>query len=117
MWLPLVCYPVAIVVAASVRKLWTRFTALFDVTESISAQLVIIGCITAAATVSVVSGLHVGIRRLSEGNLALFVLLLLFALVTGPTLFQAELFVSSLGRYLQYLPETSFYPPPWRTAP
>ena len=48
-------------------------------------QLFLIAIITAAATLSLVSGVHRGIRRLSEMNLVLAVLLLLFVLAVGPT--------------------------------
>lgn len=58
---------------------------LVGVTESAGVQVVVIACITAAATASVVLGLDRGIRRLSELNVALATVLLLFVLVAGPT--------------------------------
>ncbi|MFI4916601.1 MAG: BCCT family transporter [Phycisphaerales bacterium JB060] len=75
--------------------------------QSSTAQVGIVIAITAVATVSVVSGVKVGIRRLSEGNIALMGLLLVFMLLAGPTIFQLDLFVSALGDYLQHLPELS----------
>jgi len=75
--------------------------------QTTGAQVAIIAGITLIATVSVVSGLKVGIRRLSEFNLGLFALILLFVLITGPTLFQIETFVASMGSYLQTLPTLS----------
>jgi len=79
------------------------------VPESIGSQLVIIGVITAMATLSVVSGLDVGIRRLSELNMGVAVLLLLFVLICGPTFFLLNAFVENLGSYLQHLPINSFW--------
>jgi choline/glycine/proline betaine transport protein len=82
-------------------------TRIAGVDQTLSIQITIIVVITAMATISVVSGLAVGIRRLSEFNLALFAFILLFALVVGPTVFQLDLFTSGLGYFIQTLPETS----------
>lgn len=76
--------------------------------QSVGIQIAIIAVITAIATVSVVSGLDVGIRRLSELNMGLAALLLLFVLVAGPTFFLLNAFVENLGTYLQHLPVNSF---------
>lgn len=75
---------------------------------SLPAQLVIIALITGVATVSVVSGLHVGIRRLSEFNLAVAGMLLVFVLVAGPTVTILETFTNGIGTYLQNFVATSF---------
>lgn len=82
-------------------------TRIAGVEQATDVQIILIAIITLIATVSVVSGIKVGIRRLSEFNLALLVFLLLFMLLTGPTVFQLDLFVSGIGRYVQTLPETS----------
>lgn len=60
-------------------------TRLFGAPETAWVQVVVIAVITAGATTSVVLGLDRGIRRLSELNVALATLLLLFVLVAGPT--------------------------------
>ena len=70
-------------------------------------QIVIIAAITLIATVSVVSGIKIGIRRLSEGNIGLMMVLLLFVFIAGPTVFQLDLLVAGLGRFVQTLPGTS----------
>jgi len=85
---------------------------IFGLPLGTRSQLLLIGAITALATISVVSGLHVGIRFLSQANLALGGALLVFVLVTGPTLYQLELFTSSLGAYLQALPAASLWVAP-----
>lgn len=51
--------------------------------------------------VSVVSGVSKGMKWLSNINLALVGLLMLFVLFTGPTLFLLREFVQSIGHYLQ----------------
>ena len=71
-------------------------------------QLLTIAVITTIATISVVTGLRVGIRRLSQLNMGLAALIFVFVLVAGPTLYILETFVSGIGEYLQNLPRASF---------
>ncbi len=82
---------------------------VFGVPESGTVQFIIIGTITAAATLSVVSGLDAGVKRLSEINLGIAGLLLLFVLIAGPTAFLLNAFVENIGTYVQHLPENSFW--------
>ena len=72
------------------------------------AVIAIILVITAAATVSVITGINVGIRRLSQLNLLLGSLLLAFLLGVGPTVFLLSSYVQSLGTYLAELPALTF---------
>jgi len=85
---------------------------LFGWPASTALQLGLIGGITAIATISVVSGLHVGIRFLSRSNVLLAAILLVFVLATGPTVYILDLFVASLGAYLQALPVFSLWTDP-----
>ena len=71
-------------------------------------QVILLGLVTLAATASVATGLNVGIRRLSELNIVLALLLLLFIVAVGPTLFLLSSFVQSLGLYASSLPEWTF---------
>ena len=82
---------------------------LLGVEQGTQQQVMLIAGITAIATLSVVSGLHLGIRYLSQFNIGLAGVILLFVLVAGPTIYIIELFVSSLGYYLQTLPRTSLW--------
>ncbi|MFC7374942.1 BCCT family transporter [Brachybacterium sp. GCM10030267] len=61
--------------------------------------IVLIVIISFLATLSVVSGVGVGIKWLSNINLSLAGLLMIVALVFGPTVFLAQNFVESLGFY------------------
>jgi choline/carnitine/betaine transport len=72
-------------------------------------QVVLIGIITAIATLSVAAGLDGGVRRLSEANLYLMGLLLGLMVVVGPTLYLLGTFVSSIGAYVGVLPELAFW--------
>ncbi|MFW6174833.1 MAG: BCCT family transporter [Chloroflexota bacterium] len=71
-------------------------------------QLLLIAGITLIATISVMTGLDKGIRRLSELNLVLALLLLVFVLVAGPTAFILSFFVQSIGDYVSSLAVLSF---------
>jgi choline/glycine/proline betaine transport protein len=70
--------------------------------------VVLIGAITLLAVVSVVTGLKKGIKWLSNANIGLAGALLLFVLITGPTLFIFRDFVQSIGLYFQELLQKSF---------
>jgi choline/glycine/proline betaine transport protein len=74
---------------------------LFDIPKGSEAQLVIIAVVTAAATLSLATGLSNGIRRLSELNMILAALLMVFVFVVGPTQFILDAFADNLGFYLR----------------
>ncbi len=80
---------------------------LFGVPLGNTTQIVLVIGITAIALVSVVAGLDAGVKRLSEINMALALLLMLFVIAVGPTLDIASGFFANLGAYLQYLPALS----------
>ncbi len=75
---------------------------------STGMQLVLIAIITLLATVSVASGLDRGVRRLSELNLLLALLLMLFVLATGPTVFLLNAFFQNVGTYAADLVRMTF---------
>ncbi|MDS0281883.1 BCCT family transporter [Haloarcula onubensis] len=77
--------------------------------QAVWIQVVLIGIITAIATLSVAAGLDGGVRRLSEFNVYLMVTLLGAMLVVGPTLYVLANFVTSLGTYINVLPELAFW--------
>jgi len=83
--------------------------ALFGLPVSTGMQIGLIAFITVIATVSVVTGLKGGIRLLSSFNIGLAGLLLIFVLITGPTVYVLDLFVQSIGYYIQKLPATSLH--------
>ena len=80
-----------------------------DVNHSADTQVLIIAGVTFLATISVVLGLKQGIQRLSQLNLGLAALLLAFVFIAGPTIYLLELFVRSIGEYLQHLIYSSFW--------
>jgi len=91
---------------------------LTGVEVSLAVQLMLIAGITLLATVSVASGLDRGVRRLSELNLLLALILMLFVLATGPTVFLLNAFFQNLGTYAAQLVSMTFAiyayePNPW----
>ncbi|EGG98721.1 High-affinity choline uptake protein BetT [gamma proteobacterium IMCC2047] len=72
--------------------------------EEPTQVLLVIG-ITAIALISVVRGLDAGVKKLSEINMVLAMLLLVFVVIVGPTLAIASGFLENIVAYLRYLPE------------
>jgi len=87
---------------------------LFGTTVSTNAQVIIIVVITLCAMTSLVLGLKKGIRRLSELNMLLALLLLGFVLFAGPTAALLRGLPDLLGSYLQGLPGLSLSTHPFR---
>ncbi len=77
---------------------------LFGVPLGETTQIVLVIGITAIALVSVLAGLDAGVKRLSEINMVLALLLVLFVILVGPTVAIVTGFFDNLGAYLQYLP-------------
>lgn len=91
---------------------------LFDVPVSVLVQIVLITLVTGMATVSVALGLDSGIKRVSQFNLVLALLLLIFVFIAGPTLFVLQTFVQNAGAYLNHVVSMTFNlyaydPSPW----
>ena len=80
---------------------------LFGVPATDTTQVVLILAITGVALVSVVAGLDAGVKRLSEINMTLAGLLLLFVVLVGPTLLILNSFWGNLVAYGQSLPALS----------
>jgi len=72
---------------------------VFGIPVSNTAQIVLILGITAVALVSVLRGLDGGVKVLSEINMLIAGLLLVFVIFAGPTATLATDFVSNLGAY------------------
>jgi glycine betaine transporter len=81
---------------------------LWGVEPAKGVAVAIIAVLTLAFVLSAVSGVSKGIQWLSNANMVLAVLLLLFLLVVGPTVFQLETLVESVGGYLTTIVPASF---------
>jgi len=72
---------------------------LFGIPENLIVQLTIIGLVTIAYTISATAGLDSGIQKLSNLNMILAALLLVTAIIIGPTLDIFKNLVSGLVYY------------------
>ncbi|OXY83577.1 choline BCCT transporter BetT [Oceanimonas doudoroffii] len=81
---------------------------LFDVPEGLTTQTLLILLVVILATLSVVSGVNKGIRRLSEFNLLMVAAVVLFVLLQGDTLMLLNALVMNTGDYLTALVGKSF---------
>ncbi len=96
-------FGVATSLGFGVVQINTGLGFLFGWEVSSEVQVMLIMGITLVATASVVSGLDRGIRRLSEINISLAIILMAFLLIGGPTLFLLNSSVQNIGHYLQNL--------------
>ncbi len=82
---------------------------LFDISIDTTTQVILIAIITAFATISVVAGLDNGVKRLSEWNMGLAAIFLLFLLIAGPTVYILSGFTQNLGFYLSNFANLSLW--------
>ena len=80
---------------------------LYGVPNTDTMKVLLILGITAVALVSVVAGLEAGVKRLSEINMVLALLLLVFVIVLGPTVAIVTGFFSNSWDYITRLPQLS----------
>ena len=83
-----------------VKQLTSGLNYLFDVPATNTTMVVLIVVITSIALTSVLAGINVGIKRLSQFNIIVALLLLLAVIVLGPTLYIFRSMFAALGSYL-----------------
>lgn len=83
-------------------------STMFGLPESTWVQALLVTLIVVFATLSAISGVERGIRRLSEFNMLLAAALVLFVLFAGPTLFLLNAFVLNVGDYVSNFISLSF---------
>lgn len=79
-----------------------------DIPNGFTTQIIIILSVTILFMLSVLSGIGRGMKWISNINIMLAILLLLFFFMLGPTTSLLRLFISSTGSYLLNLPMMSF---------
>ncbi len=80
---------------------------LFGIAATDTSKVLLVVGITIIALMSVLAGLDKGVKRLSEINMVLALMLLLFIIIVGPTLAILTGFFDNLGSYLTHLPALS----------
>ncbi|KZE63365.1 glycine/betaine ABC transporter permease [Fictibacillus phosphorivorans] len=89
---------------------------LSNISNNFTTQLIIIAAVTVLFILSSQTGLNKGIKYLSNLNIFLAVLLMVFLLFASSTNFIMNVFVQSLGNYLQFLPSMSLKLSPFRPS-
>jgi len=93
-------FGVATSLGFGVEQINSGLNFVFGVPKSVVVQVGLIIVTTGLATVSVVLGLDVGIKRLSEINIVLAVALLVGVLLFGPTVYLLQMFMQNTGGYI-----------------
>lgn len=101
-------FGVATSLGFGVEQINSGLNFLFGVPKSMTVQIGLIVVTTGLATISVVLGLDVGIKRLSEINIVLAVVLLVGVLFFGPTVYLLQMFLQNTGAYLGDLVSKTF---------
>lgn len=74
--------------------------SVFGIPNNITVQIMLIAFITVLAGLSLFMGLDKGIKRLSDINIFLTIVLLSFVIILGPTQFIFNSFIENIGNYL-----------------
>ena len=82
---------------------------VFGVPQNRTVQVILIAAITLVATVSVFTGLDKGIRRLSQMNIGIATVLLVFVGVLGPTVLLFGAYLENIGAYVTNFVNTLFW--------
>ena len=80
-----------------------------DIKPNLLLTLLVILFVTILGFVSTVSGLNKGIKILSQVNISLSLILWLFVLIAGPTIFILKGMLDNTLSYIRYLPEVSLW--------
>ncbi|WP_062269511.1 BCCT family transporter [Endozoicomonas arenosclerae] len=102
-------FGVATSLGLGVSQVNTGLNQLLGIDVTITNQLILIAVISCIATLSVVSGVGKGVRILSEMNLWLSIIILLFFVALGPTIYILNSFVQNIGDYLSHIVSLSFW--------
>ncbi|WP_307728933.1 BCCT family transporter [Alkalicoccobacillus plakortidis] len=102
------CAGVATTFGLSALQISGGLSYVTSLPNNIYVQLVVIAIVTVLFIFSAIKGIDKGIKRLSNINLVIAGLLLLFVLFTGPTLFILENLVNTFGGYISNIVSMSF---------
>ena len=95
-------FGIATSLGLGVAQINSGLAYLTGLPSNAAVQVGLIALVMGAATVSVLTGLDRGVRRLSELNLVLAVLLMAFVFAVGPTGFLLKALVQNFGLYLDH---------------
>lgn len=96
-------FGIATTLGFGVTQINSGLNYLFGWEQSIDTQIILIIAVTLMASLSVAFGLDKGIKRLSELNLVLAVLLLLFVFFSSSTIYILQATIQNTGQYISNL--------------
>ena len=92
-----------------VKQINAGLSFLVGIEQGLLPQILLIVGITLIATLSVVSGIDKGVKFLSEQNIRIGALLLIFIIIVGPTLFIFDSLMQNMGSYLTQVIKLGFW--------
>ncbi|ENU15472.1 choline BCCT transporter BetT [Acinetobacter lwoffii] len=101
-------FGVATTLGFGVTQINSGLNYLFGVEQAPSTQVILIIVVSTMAATSVFFGLDKGIKRLSELNLVLALLLLIFVFVAGPSIYLLQTTIQNAGQYVSNLFSMTF---------
>lgn len=102
-------FGVAVSIGLGTMQISAGLNRLYGIEESVAVQVLLIVIVSLVACVSVALGLDKGIKRLSNLNIAAAILLLVFVVVAGPTLYLLRGTIEAVGNYLSQLPRLALW--------
>ncbi|GAB3657307.1 choline BCCT transporter BetT [Echinicola sediminis] len=97
-----------------VKQINGGLSYLFDLPINTTVQVLLISGITIIATISVFSGIDKGVKFLSEWNIRIAGILLIFVLLVGPSLFIFRSLIQNLGNYINEIIQVSSWTEAYR---
>ena len=104
-----VLFGLATSLGLGIQQINSGLDFIFGIGFGVNLQVILIAVITAIAIISVVSGIHKGVRILSSLNMVLAASFMALIFLLGPTGDIIRLFSNSLGVYFGNLVENSSY--------
>lgn len=101
-------FGVATSLGFGVTQINSGLNYLFGWEQSTLTQIILIVFVSSIASLSVFLGLDKGVKRLSELNLVLAVILLLFVFFTGASIYLLQTTIQSTGQYISNLFSMTF---------
>ena len=102
-------FGVAVSIGLGTLQINAGLSELFGIDETALSIIIIVSVVTIVACASAVVGVEKGIKRLSNFNIWTAIALLLFVVITGPTVYLLRGVVEWAGVYFAMLPELAFW--------
>lgn len=102
-------FGVAVSLGLGSAQIAAGLSELFGFADGVVLKVAILTVLTAVAVTSIVAGLDKGVKLLSNLNIGMAVLLMIFVLIFGSTLFLLRGVVETVGIYVWNLPRMAFW--------